>query len=302
MFTNQRVFILLPFLIITLLIMHLKPYDRFIYDSDMVEAMWADSFFTTDDSYRDSDTEQIDLLNQDIKYNQREKYANYNFLKNAGVSEVRIEAYPCNGNWPRDIQTQIIKVTNPATGQTWMDRNLGASRAATYPTDPQAFGDLYQWGRAADGHQKRNSDIVTTLSKADQPDHGSFIIPHESDYPPNWRNPRNSFLWGWQGEVDTINTPCPCGYRLPTHKEWDAERKSWSSNNASGAFNSPLKLPVAGGRLYNDGSMMNVNSNGYYWTGINARGRALYMSFNRSTAYVSARVVAHGFSVRCIKN
>jgi hypothetical protein len=35
----------------------------------------------------------------------------------------------------------VVDVTNPATGRTWMDRNLGASRAATSSTDEQAYGD-----------------------------------------------------------------------------------------------------------------------------------------------------------------
>lgn len=59
--------------------------------------------------------------------------------------------------WPRDTETQVVDVINPTTGHTWMDRNLGASRAATSSTDTEAYGDLYQWGRAADGHQKRTS-------------------------------------------------------------------------------------------------------------------------------------------------
>jgi hypothetical protein len=36
-----------------------------------------------------------------------------------------------------------------------MDRNLGASQVATSSTDPASYGDLYQWGRPADGHQIR---------------------------------------------------------------------------------------------------------------------------------------------------
>tara|TARA_B110000090_G_scaffold89704_1_gene101755 strand:- start:8070 stop:8588 length:519 start_codon:yes stop_codon:yes gene_type:complete len=43
-------------------------------------------------------------------------------------------------------------VTSP-TGQVWMDRNLGATQVATSSTDHLAYGNLYQWGRALDGHQ-----------------------------------------------------------------------------------------------------------------------------------------------------
>lgn len=61
--------------------------------------------------------------------------------------------------------TKVVEVTNPATGKTWMDRNLGASRAATSPTDASSFGDLYQWGRGADGHQLRSSDTTSVVSR-----------------------------------------------------------------------------------------------------------------------------------------
>lgn len=43
-------------------------------------------------------------------------------------------------------------VTNATTGKVWMDRNLGASQVATSSTDANSYGDLYQWGRAKDGH------------------------------------------------------------------------------------------------------------------------------------------------------
>jgi hypothetical protein len=53
-----------------------------------------------------------------------------------------------------------------STGQVWMDRNLGASQVATSSTDPASYGDLYQWGRPADGHQKRKSATTATLAIA----------------------------------------------------------------------------------------------------------------------------------------
>ena len=72
-------------------------------------------------------------------------------------------------SWQRDTQTKVVDVYSPKTGKTWMDRNLGASRAATSSKDSEAYGDLYQWGRAADGHQKRNSATTRKLSSTDTP-------------------------------------------------------------------------------------------------------------------------------------
>ena len=165
-----------------------------------------------------------------------------------------------NGDWQGD--TEIVEVTNPETGKTWMDRNLGASRAATSSTDEEAYGDLYQWGRAADGHQVvRTSGTTSALSDSDTPGHGDFILAPDS--PRDWRSPQNDNLW--QG-VNGTNNPCPPVYRLPSEVEWQEERESWSSNDAAGAFGSPLKLPVAGFRSRSDGSLRSVGSLGSYWS------------------------------------
>lgn len=120
-------------------------------------------------------------------------------------------------DWQRDVDTEVVEVTS-STGQIWMDRNLGASTAATSFTDEQAYGDLYQWGRAADGHQKRDSQTRAIRSNTDQPGHSRFILARGSPW--DWRNPRNDNLW--EG-VNGVNNPCPIGYRLPTDAEWRLE-------------------------------------------------------------------------------
>jgi len=188
-------------------------------------------------------------------------------------------------------------VINPSTGKVWMDRNLDASRAANSSTDAQAYGDLYQWGRAADGHQIRTSGTTTTLSSSNTPGHGNFILAPNSPY--DWRSPQNNNLW--QG-VNGTNNPCPAGYRLPTSAEWDAERLSWSSNNAAGAFASPLKLPVAGLRYGGAGSFYNVGSIGSYWSSAVDGAESRYLYFSSSDAYMHSNDRAYGFSVRCIKD
>ena len=110
-----------------------------------------------------------------------------------------------------------------------MDRNLGASQVAKSSTDAASYGDLYQWGRCSDGHEKRTSGPTTTLSSTDTPGHGDFITT--SAAPNDWRNPQNDNLW--QGVAGT-NNPCPAGYRIPTEAELETERLSWSSSNAAG--------------------------------------------------------------------
>ena len=198
--------------------------------------------------------------------------------------------------------TAVVDVTNPATGKTWMDRNLGASRAATSSTDAQAYGDLYQWGRGADGHQCRTSPTTSTLSSTDQPGHGDFITSNQVAYL-DWRSPQNTNLW--QG-VNGVNNPCPSGYRLPTETELNAERLSWSQNNSAGAFASPLSLPMAGSRNGSNGSLYDVGTDGIYWSSTFSSTVSYTLSrrlgFGSGAANMSLDFQADGHSVRCLKD
>ncbi len=186
-----------------------------------------------------------------------------------------------------------------AGNRCWLDRNLGASQVATSSTDAAAYGDLFQWGRGADGHQVRDplSGTTSTLSNTDSPGHGNFITINTSPF--DWRSPQNSNHW--QG-VNGINNPCPAGFRVPTQTELDAERSSWGSNqNSIGAFASPLKLPLAGGR---DGSglLTSVGAIGVYWSSTVSGTFARLLHFYSSDAFwfTSHRVL--GLSVRCLKD
>lgn len=218
--------------------------------------------------------------------------ASNNFGTTVNSNVIALETNACGGGFS--------SVVNPATGRTWLDRNLGASQVATSSTDSLAYGDLYQWGRGTDGHEIRTSGITSTLSSSDTPGHGDFIMNPDSPF--DWRVPQNDNLW--QG-VNGVNNPCPSGYRLPTEAEWESERGSWSSNNAAGAFNSPLKLTVAGQRTYSDGSLMSVGRSGCYWSStLSLEAGGIYSRFLsfRTTAYVISSHRATGDSVRCIQD
>jgi uncharacterized protein (TIGR02145 family) len=201
--------------------------------------------------------------------------------------------------------TVPIPSVTSTTGKIWMDRNLGATQVATSSTDAASYGDLYQWGRAADGHQIRTSGTTAILSSGDVPGNANFITINSGDY--DWRSSHNDNLW--QG-VNGINNPCPTGYRLPTEAEWEEERNSggtgsWGTgsaqNNAAGAFASALKLPMAGYRLFINGSRYNVGSSGHYWSSTVSGTDASYLYFSSGVAYMDARYRADGFSVRCFK-
>lgn len=215
----------------------------------------------------------------------------------------------CNGDWEGTATTNSCGCVGGNTGvdntvscvtsagQVWMDRNLGASRVATSMTDTEAYGDLYQWGRLSDGHEKRTSSTIMALSSSDVPGHGSFITMYLPPY--DWLSEQNGNLWqGGSG----INNPCPSGFRLPTDVELDTERLSWSSNDYNGAFASPLKLVPAGFRHYIDGTLLGAGSYGYYWSSTVEDSYSRDLFFISGLADMESNFRAFGFSVRCIKD
>ncbi len=199
--------------------------------------------------------------------------------------------------------TAVVDVTNPTTGKIWMDRNLGASQVATSSTDAASYGDLYQWGRRADGHQCRTSVTTATLSSVDQPANGNFILAPSAPY--DWRSPQNVNLW--QG-VNGVNNPCPSGYRIPTETELNNERLSWvqapisSTNTSAGAFASPLKLPVSGYRDYSNGALFDIGTDGSYWSSTVSSTGSRHLDFWSTSANMPANNRAFGLAVRCIKD
>jgi uncharacterized protein (TIGR02145 family) len=205
--------------------------------------------------------------------------------------------YPSGSVFCASGPTAIVDVTNPTTGKTWMDRNLGATQVAASLTDANAYGDLYQWGRGNDGHQCRTSATATTLSSLDQPGNGNFIIVSTTPY--DWRSPQNSNLW--QG-VNGVNNPCPSGYRLPSEIELNNERLSWITGNASGAFASPLKLTMAGNRFYGDGAINAIGVSGGFWSSTFNNSGAKNLGFTISFSLTGTNERAYGFAIRCIKN
>lgn len=190
------------------------------------------------------------------------------------------------------VAQTIPTVTNPSTGRTWMDRNLGASQVATSVTDEYSYGDLYQWGRYADGHQARTSSTTSVLATNNVPNHPEFILANS-----DWLAIPEDDLW--QG-VNGINNPCPLGFRIPTEDEFEDERLSWTSNDAAGAFGSPLKLTLAGARSRMTGALGNIGTFvGYRTSAVNGSQTRL-MGISFSIAMMGDRDKADGNCVRCI--
>lgn len=200
---------------------------------------------------------------------------------------------------------EVTYGTVESSGRCWLDRNLGADPLpfdpdnATGNTDERLYGDLFQWGRADEGHQLRgntdhhNGQATTPVPNTGGDWDGKFIKGSD------WLETQNDDLWQG-GEND--NNPCPPGWRVPTEAEWEAERDSWDTNNAAGAFASPLKLPLAGRRGSSNGSLLNVGTFGRYWSSTVSGTSSRSLGFGSSNASMNTNSRAHGRSVRCLKD
>ncbi len=195
-----------------------------------------------------------------------------------------------------DTETDVEELVGP-TGRIWMDRNLGATREATSLTDAAAYGDLYQWGRAKDGHEERDSDTTTTTATSANAGHGNFIIAGTTTGN-NWTDfAAEDALW-----PTGLNDPCPTGYRIPTGPELEAERNAFTSNDADGAFEA-LKLPLSGFRQI-DGVLTSIGTAGYLWSSSASATGTKYLRFdygNASVHNIGGNSRAAGIPIRCIK-
>ena len=183
-----------------------------------------------------------------------------------------------------------------ASGQTWLSKNLGANNIATASNDVGSYGYLYQWGRNSDGHQFRTSSSAAG-PVASGSEGSDFITNGSSPY--DWLSTQDDTRWN--GATKGAHDPCPTGFRLPTETELENERLLFPTNNAAGAFNSVLKLPVAGYRHPSTASLTLVGSFGYYWSSTVAGTNARYLYFGSNTAPWTSNARAFGFSVRCLK-
>ena len=221
-----------------------------------------------------------------------------------------IRSYATNSigtSYGPEVSIAFINTVISSTGKIWMDRNLGATSKATSSTDAASFGDLYQWGRSSDGHQLYNSTITSTQFSTTTTNNGNYVAESGQSLR-DWIVPSNPNLW--QG-VNGINNPCPKGFRIPTKQEWANETATWNSQDANGAYASPLKLPYVNNLrcFFNNGAYAQVSAV-YYWTSnvdevttdswyLN---KSYALKLEPSAKSFPAFERGYGFSCRCIQN
>lgn len=218
-----------------------------------------------------------------------------------------------------DHKFVYLPVTNPTTGRTWLNNNLGAHYSnmnhaafdpdaqATAYNDFNAYGSYIQWGRYTDGHELINftgpttatalEGATSTASASPSPATKEFITGS------NWytgTSPNVDDLW--EADGSGVNEVCPTGYRLPTLAEEHNERISWTANNHVGAFNSPLKFSLSGYRATN-GVLSGVGSHTALWSSQSSNGIITYIYVDNPIGVTQYAVHnPFGLTVRCIKD
>jgi uncharacterized protein (TIGR02145 family) len=198
------------------------------------------------------------------------------------------------------------------------------SSAADKAKDDDAKGWLFQWGRAADGHQSRSSVAVggpVTLSNAAQTPSGEntnkFVTNGANATFYDWRAPQYDYLWrNWNDS----RFPCPAGWKVPSSSDWGAIYRSGSTYGTpeqatantwvwknSGYVICPdgvtatLFLSAAGVRDRSSAALNNVGTVGYYWSRTPASSGAYYLLFNSSrVSPETGDGRTGGHTVRCV--
>jgi prepilin-type N-terminal cleavage/methylation domain-containing protein len=173
-----------------------------------------------------------------------------------------------------------------------------------------SYGNRYQWWR--------NKWFTWTVTQqATQIPNASYNPLNDtywfvwnsnlSSYRIDWIVTQDDNLWG-----NTTNTsiarqwPCSIGYHVPSQPEWVAIHAIWWwGTTLWTALSNTLKLPFAGRRVRDNGTMTGQGAFGGYWSSSpyesGTYGYYLYF-FSTSLWPIDLHYRATGFSVRCIKN
>ncbi len=195
----------------------------------------------------------------------------------------------------------------------WMDRNLGALKVCESQDDSDCYGDYYQWGRSADGHEDKNAE-TQNANPNEFPYKGSnkFELSNgESNWDWLGDGTQSTYVterqnyWAGEDQNDSdFKLICPKGWHVPTKNEFDALVQAEDINNSADAYSSTLKLPSAGMKNANSGSVASDGTSGYIWTTDidSSNDKSWAFIFQETSSSWSSSYRAEAMSVRCIKD
>ena len=207
-------------------------------------------------------------------------------------------------------------IQSPTTNRIWLDRNLGAlkvcdkkrsdfnTKAAYIESQQDCFGDYYQWGRPADGHQLVTSLTTSSLKSSITPSSSTFSYNTMDRY--DWvsnsvdtygENRKNN----WELTTGSGNAICPIGFRVPTSTEWNNE----VINVDRSTFENTFKIPYSGYRIWSNGNVIVKGDYTELWSSTPLLKGSKSLTF--SDLYLGTGDYdyydwrANGMNVRCIK-
>jgi uncharacterized protein (TIGR02145 family) len=233
--------------------------------------------------------------------------------------------------WVTNYDPDDGKTTSTYTknGFTFMDRNLGATKASL--GSGEGTGLFYQWGRkdpfpatlAPDVTQPGGGKFTTASSSTSDngtvkytiQNPGVFLIGFE-----DWHYAtRDDTLWG-HNDVKSIYDPCPAGWRVPIYSSSSNTNSPWYgfTTSKAGSFSegyswggsTDAQYPAAGWRRYlkdSPGKLESVGVYGNYWSASKAYSTtdekyASVLFFKKDQINTDAsNSRGNACSVRCVK-
>lgn len=186
----------------------------------------------------------------------------------------------------KGLEYKVIK--SKVTQKEWLDRNLGATEKCESPYNKQCFGDYYQWGRQANGHEKSNANTTLTKLSKDTKKNNKFIrVKTTGNF--DWRTTHDDTLWA---SAHSLNNVCPKGFRVPTIEELEKE------TSINKFF---LAIPLSGYKSFCNGKLVQTSKQGALWSSSPYENDAYYLDIRKNSVESSTSSRADAFPVRCIK-
>ena len=209
----------------------------------------------------------------DSRYPDAWGYANNGYCIKRSKSKTQYEVKEITDKIQITQKIQLIDLGLPS-GTLWADRNVGADK-------PEEYGDYFRFGETTPFTEKSPEYVYNDI---------------------------NESIAGT--DKDAATTILGAQFHMPTFKQikelLDYCSREWTQVNGvngtivTGPNGNSIFLPASGLRFYDDGSLFNVGSYGYFWSASpsssNNSGHGLY--FNSSYWDWSYNGHAYGFPVR----